>query len=85
MNDININISVGSKKRKTEGPVANAASEVAVLGHVHLNPMISMRQLAATSIINRTSVQVILKMNKFHSFKIHLLQKLNGDDYDRSL
>lgn len=76
---------VANKKREIEKPIVNEASEVAVLGQVHLDPTLSTRQLASVSGINRTSIQTILKKNKFHPYKIHLVQELHEDDYDRRL
>jgi len=32
---------------------------------------------------SRMSVQIILKRIKFHLYKIHLVQEVNEDDFDR--
>lgn len=35
------------------------------------------------SIASQTSVQISLKKNKFYPYKIHLLQELNDNDYNK--
>lgn len=73
--------SIQNKKR--EPRLANEAQQVAVLGHVNLEPTKSIRQLSAVSGISRSSVHRILKHHKFYPYKPHLLQELNEDDFDR--
>lgn len=65
--------------------VGNEAVEVAVLGHVNMDPTLSTRQLPLVCGISRTSIRRILKKHKFHPYKIHLVHQLNEDDYDRRL
>lgn len=65
--------------------VQNEGFNVAVLGHVNLDPTLGTRQLATISGISRTSFRRILKSNKFHPYKIHLVQELHEDDFDRRL
>lgn len=74
---------VTNKKRDNERPVRNEAVEVAVLGHVAVDPTLSTRQLAAVSGVSRTTIQRILKQHKFHPYKIILSHELNEDDFDR--
>lgn len=75
--------SVANKKREMDNPVVNEASEVAILGHIVQDPTMSTRHLATVSGIRRSSIQKILKKHKFHPYKIHLVQELNEDDFDR--
>jgi len=49
------------------------------------NPHISTYRTAKEYQINRKSMCKILKQNKFHTYNIHLVQKLNKDDFDRCL
>ncbi|KYN41936.1 hypothetical protein ALC56_03635 [Trachymyrmex septentrionalis] len=44
--------------------------------------LLSTKQLAAVSVVSRSSIQRILKHHMFHPYKIKLLQKLNGDDFE---
>lgn len=76
---------VCNKKRVIENAVINEATEVAVLGQIVLDPTLSTRQMSTVSGIRRSSIQTILKRNKFHPYKIHLVQELNEDDFDRRL
>lgn len=77
--------SVANKKRNVEKPVRNEAVEVAVLGHVYMDPTLSTRQLVSVSGINRGSIQGILKTHHFHPYKIKLVHEINEDDEDRRL
>lgn len=74
--------SVGNKKRVYE---RDEAREVAVLGHVAMDPTLSTRKLSDVSGVSRTTIMRILKQHKFHPFKIRLVQELNEDDFDRRL
>lgn len=78
--------SLANRKRIAPNQVVgNEAMEVAVLGHINIDPMLSTRQLPTVSGISRTSIRRILKAHKFHPYKIHLVQELNEDDFDRRL
>jgi len=77
--------SVANKKRNMENPVRNEATEVAVLGEIVMNPTLSTRKLSDETGVPRTTVQRILKHNKWHPYKIQLLQELTEDDNDRRL
>lgn len=74
--------SVGNKKRVYE---RDEAREVAVLGHVAMDPTLSTRKLSDVSGVSRTTIMRMLKQHKFHPFKIRLVQELNEDDSDRRL
>ena len=49
------------------------------------NPKTSVQQLALNHNMSRSSVQKILKREKYHPYKIHLLQELSEDDFDRRI
>ena len=77
--------SVANRKRNIENPVRNEGTEVAILGHVNLDPTLSTRQLETVAGVSRRSIQRILKDHQFHPYKIHLVQELHEDDFDRRL
>lgn len=79
--------SVANKKRDFQGefPLRNEANEIEVLGQIAADPTLSTRRLATVSNIKRSTIQRILKRHKFHPYKIHLVQQLNEDDFDRRL
>lgn len=77
--------SVNNIKREVNRPVRNETTEVAVLGHVHMDPTQSIRKISQSSGVSRSSVHRILKTHKFHPFKMTLVQELNEDDPDRRL
>lgn len=59
------------------------ATQVAVLGHVNLDPQLSVRKLSEASGVAKTTCHKILKLNKMHPYKIQLHQELGDDDFDR--
>lgn len=79
--------SVVNKKRDTERefPVRNEATAIEVLGQITADPTLSTRKLSTITNISRTTIRRILKQHKFHPYKIHLVQQLNEDDFDRRL
>ncbi|CAH1965519.1 unnamed protein product [Acanthoscelides obtectus] len=77
--------SVDNKKRNIENPIRNEAIEVGVLGQVYVDPTLSTRKLETVCGVTRRTVQRILKAHSFHPYKIHLVQELNEDDFDRRL
>lgn len=77
--------SVANKKRNIENPIRNEAIEVGVLGQVYVDPTLSTRKLDTVCGVSRRSIQRILKAHSFHPYKIHLVQELNEDDFDRRL
>ncbi|XP_050307733.1 uncharacterized protein LOC126744391 isoform X2 [Anthonomus grandis grandis] len=75
--------SVTNRKLNIENPVRNEGMEVAVLGHNNVDPTLSTNQLETVTGISRRSIQRTLKAHKFHPCKIHLVQELYEDDFDR--
>ena len=47
------------------------------------NPTTSVQQLALNHNVSRKSVEMIMNKEKFHPYKIHLVQELNEDNFDR--
>jgi transposase len=56
-----------------------------VLAMFTRSPVKSVRKGAAEAGISKSSVYQILKKHKWHPFKVHLIQELNDDDFDRRL
>lgn len=77
--------SVLNKKRIVENPVRNEAIEVAVLGHIAIDPTLSTRKVSDVTGVSRRTIQRTLKTHKFHPYKIKLVHELNEDDDDRRL
>ena len=74
------------KNKKRIGPrVLNEEMQMEVIGQVSVNPEASTRQLASITGIPRTSVRRVLKMHKFHPYKMKILQELGDDDPDRRI
>ncbi|XP_025264625.1 uncharacterized protein LOC112637997 [Camponotus floridanus] len=61
----------------------NAEKSLDVLQSYIENPHISIRKSAQHHDISRMSVHKILKKNEFHPYKIHPVQELSEDDFDR--
>lgn len=75
----NLKHSHHQKAVRTEENVVN------VLAYVAVNPHVSIRTLARECNISRSTIQRILRENKFHPFKIHLVQGLRPTDFERRL
>ena len=56
-----------------------------VLANVARSPVKSVRKISQELTISKSSVHRILKAQKFHPYKVHLVQALHGDDTDRRL
>lgn len=76
--------SVGNIKRN-QPRILDEASHIEVLGHFAMDPGMSTRQAAAATGLSRESVRKILKLNKFHPYKLHIVQELGDDDPDRRI
>ncbi|KZC14283.1 hypothetical protein WN55_06680 [Dufourea novaeangliae] len=59
------------KSRNKPKPVPNENNTVNILAANTLNPQISQRKLAQTSHISRSSIQRILKQQKYHPYHLH--------------
>lgn len=76
------------KDRPKVGRPVTATSEensLNVILDVMENPTTSTQQLALTHDISRYSIQKIVKRERFRPYKIHLLQELGEDDFDRRI
>ncbi|BFZ01701.1 hypothetical protein BsWGS_04740 [Bradybaena similaris] len=54
-----------------------------VLANVAGSPVKSMRKISQELTISKSSLRRILKTQKFHPYRVHLVQALHGDDTDR--
>ncbi|KAJ4447415.1 hypothetical protein ANN_09422 [Periplaneta americana] len=77
--------SIHDKKKRSGRPRtatgdANAAS---VLAKLVVSPSLSTREVAQEWGISQASVSRILSVNHFHSYRMHFVQKLHGDDTDK--
>lgn len=75
-----------NKNREKSGrPKTETAEEMAfeVAQAFVENPRLSVSRASQELEISATSVRRNLKFIKFHPYKIHLIQELNEDDYDR--
>ncbi|KZC08661.1 Laminin subunit alpha-2 [Dufourea novaeangliae] len=70
------------KSRNKPKLVINENNTVNILAAIKLNPQISQRKLAQTSHISRSSIQRILKQQKYHPYHLILTQELSMADYD---
>ncbi|XP_011687761.1 PREDICTED: uncharacterized protein LOC105449970 [Wasmannia auropunctata] len=79
---------IGDVKNSKTGRLATATNpekSLDVLQSFVENSHISTRRTAQEHQIDQKSVCKILKQNKFRPYKIHLVQELNEDDFDRRL
>ncbi|KZC08660.1 hypothetical protein WN55_11277 [Dufourea novaeangliae] len=70
------------KSRNKPKLVINENNTVNILAAITLNPQISQRKLAQTSHMSRSSIQRILKQQKYHPHHLILTQELSMADYD---
>lgn len=59
--------------------------EINVLAYIIIHPHVSIRTLAEEVGVSKSNVQRILKENKYHPFKIQLVQGLKPTDFERRL
>lgn len=74
------------KDRPRSGRPKEATNEeqsLATLQSFVEDPSISLRRVSEEQGISRGSVAKIMKLNKWHPYKIHLHQELSEDDFDR--
>lgn len=65
--------------------VSDEETSVAVLGAFRKSPTKSIRRLSSETNLPKSSIHRILKLHKWHPYKLHLMQKLSEDDPDRRL
>lgn len=77
----------GSVEYKTDPkrkPITeNEDIELAVIAEVVEDPHIGQNQIAENHNISQASVSRVLNRNHFHPYKIHRLQELSGNDFNR--
>ncbi|EZA56273.1 hypothetical protein X777_02892 [Ooceraea biroi] len=69
-------------KRKS---ITNERNSADVLGAITLNPHVSQRELARASDISRSSIQRILKENRYHPYHLIPSQELLVTDYHSNI
>lgn len=72
-------------KEQEDNLVRNQGIQVAILGHVAVDPTLSTQKLTTKSGVTQTSAHRTLYSHHFYSHKIHLLQGLYADDFYRRL
>jgi len=75
--------SVAYAKHRYPKPIANEMMEFNVVGSVIENPHVSQRELSRDLQVSKSTVQRILKQEKFHPYRIVLTQELHGDDFEQ--
>lgn len=73
------------KKVHNSKPVTNEDNAVVIIGYTSLHPQTSVRDIARQSGISKSSVHRILKGNRLHPYKLHLVQGLRPTDPERRL
>lgn len=82
------NESGSTKNRRKTGRSKSAINDntsLDVLLDVLENPHTSISKLSLYHNVSKRSVRRILSKNKFHPYKVHLVQELNEDDPDRRM
>jgi transposase len=72
------------KKRRT-AIVGNEEQSTMILAKFSVSPTKSLRRTSEEIGISKSVIHRVLQANKWHPYKIQLLQKLNEDDPDRRL
>lgn len=72
-------------KKKTGRPPMDEETEIEVIGRASMNSQQSVREISQQSNVPKSTVHRILKKHKFHPYKIHLVQELSEDDFDRRI
>lgn len=79
--------SLPSGKAKVETPrtksIQTDDNVINTLAYLQANPHTSIRHLESELGISKSTIHRILKNHKYHPFKIHLVQDLNPQDFDR--
>ncbi|KAL1493663.1 hypothetical protein ABEB36_009361 [Hypothenemus hampei] len=66
-------------------PTIPEEKKLDILLTVEENPFLLNRQIAMQQEISQSSVLKSLKQNKWHPYKVHLVQEVNEDDFDRRI
>lgn len=84
-NNLIMSGSFAKLKRNRTKPIRNDENTAEVLQRVNDNPNMSIRGIQREVGISISSCQRILKGNKYHPFKIHLVHHLRVGDYERRI
>ncbi|KAJ8941783.1 hypothetical protein NQ318_006819 [Aromia moschata] len=76
--------SVCNKKRDGSS-LPNEAAQTEVIGQVAMAPTTSLREVAQQTGLSHESVRKVLKLHKFHPYKLQITQELDDDDPDRCI
>lgn len=76
---------LANKKKYRENSMRNEAAEIEVLGQVSADPTLSTRKMSRITGVSTRTIRRTFKHHKFHPYKLHLVQGLSEDDYDRRL
>ena len=72
-------------KKRSEPRLLNKAAQIVVLGEVAMAPTTSLRKVAGQTGLSHESVRKVLKLHKFHPYKLLITQELGDDDPDRRI
>ncbi|KAL1509774.1 hypothetical protein ABEB36_004459 [Hypothenemus hampei] len=75
----------GGKHLQHLAPVRTEEYWIYVLAYITIKPHVSTQKLTDELEISKSSIQSILKQEKYHPIKIHLEQTLHPNDYERRL
>lgn len=75
-----VTFSVKDAKRSGRPKVLNEDQEINLLAEFVTNPQQSIRTVSERHGVPRMSTQRLLKLHKFHPFKIRLIHELNNED-----
>lgn len=70
-------------KQRSGRPSVDEDTKTVILAKVVASPKKSLRRTSTELGIPKSTIHKMLKLYKFHPYKIQLLQNLNDDDYDR--
>lgn len=72
-------------KKSTGRPPVDEATEIEVIGQASMDSQQSVREISKKSNIPKSTVHKILQKHNFHPYKVHLVQELSEDDFDRRI
>ena len=76
---------VGKHEAPRRKPVLTVDNTINILAYANVNPHVSTRLVAQELGVSKSSVHRVLKNNKYHPYKVHLVQGLTPEDPARRL
>lgn len=73
------------RRRSGRPAVVDEEKSLEILQHVVETPVSSLRKISQVSDVCFKSVHNVLIKHKYHPFKIHVVQELSEDDYERRI